>query len=386
MFWSSAPLGAVALALIHETTGGRWGAASTPILRLGCVGALFLPLFLVVLLPGLHLIYPWARGDAPAPDVAHVLLNAPAFAACGLVALVVWAIIGLLLAGDRMNLLGAALALVFHGVAVSVVAVVWMLSLDPGFTNSAFGAELAVQQIMLALALVASLMPERAIALAKGDIGALLFATSLGAFYLSLMTFVVKWYGDQPEDAGWYLARAHGLPFALLIGALVFGAVIPIIGCAWERVRLNARPLRAVGLSAISASSCTTSGSRRRTRSGPSPRRCSGSRGWRAFRSGSAAVLSSGWESRAPRKRRAPDDTGERQGTRAAGGQGEPSPEGLIFALLAAAGLVLLYRPRSRNPATRDGVDRCRTRFAGSARAPRRSRKRARGPHPRRGA
>ena len=251
VFWSSAPLGAVLLALIHETTGGRWGAASTPILRLGCAGALFLPIFFVVLLPGVRLIYPWARGDVPEPDVGRVLLNAPAFAACGLVALVVWAIIGLLLAGDRVNLLGAALALVFHGVAVSVIAVVWMLSLDPGFTNSAFGAQLAVQEIMLALALIAALTPERAFALAKGDIGALLFATSLGAFYLALMTFVVKWYGDQPEDAGWYLARAHGLPFALLVGALVFGAVIPIIGCAWERVRLNARPLRAVGLSAI---------------------------------------------------------------------------------------------------------------------------------------
>jgi hypothetical protein len=251
VFWSSAPLGAVLLALIHETTGGRWGAASTPILRLGCVGALFLPLFFVILLPGLHLIYPWARGAAQAPDVAHFLLNTPTFAAVGLVALVVWAIIGLLLAGERMSLLGAALALVFHGVAVSVVAVLWMLSLDPGFTNSAFGAELAVQQIMLALALVAAFIPERAIALAKGDIGALLFATSLGAFYLAFMTFVVKWYGDQPEDAGWYLARAHGLSFALLLGALVFGAVVPIIGCAWERVRLNARPLRVVGLSAI---------------------------------------------------------------------------------------------------------------------------------------
>lgn len=251
VFWSSAPLGAVILALIHETTGGRWGPASAPILRLGCVGAFFLPVFFVLLLSGLHLIYPWARGDSPAPDVARFLLNAPAFAACGLVALVVWAIVGLLLAAERMSLLGAALALVFHGVAVSVVAVLWMLSLDSGFTNSAFGAELAVQQIMLALALVAALMPERATALAKGDIGALLFATSLGAFYLSFMTFVVKWYGDQPEDASWYLARAHGLPLALLIGALVFGAVIPIIGCAWERVRFNARPLGAVGLSAI---------------------------------------------------------------------------------------------------------------------------------------
>ena len=251
VFWSSVPLGAVTLALINVTTGGSWGAASRPILRLGCVGALFLPLFFVVLLPGLHLIYSRARGAAQVPDVARFLLNTPTFAAVGLVALVVWAIIGLLLAGERMSLLGAALALVFHGVAVSVVAVVWMLSLDPGFTNSAFGAELAVQQIMLALALVAALMPERATALAKGDIGALLFATSLGAFYLSFMTFVVKWYGDQPEDAGWYLARAHGLPLALLVGALVFGAVIPIIGCAWERVRLNARPLRVMGLSAI---------------------------------------------------------------------------------------------------------------------------------------
>ena len=251
VFWSSAPLGAVTLALINVTTGGSWGAASRPILRLGCVGALFLPLFFVVLLPGLRLFYPWARGDAPAPDVARFLLNTTTFAAVGLIALVVWAIVGLLLAGERMSLLGAALALVFHGVAVSVVAVLWMLSLDPGFTNSAFGAELAVQQIMLALALIAALIPERAIALAKGDIGALLFATSLGAFYLAFMTFVVKWYGDQPEDAGWYLARAHGLPFALLVGALVFGAVIPILGCAWERVRLNARPLRVVGLSAV---------------------------------------------------------------------------------------------------------------------------------------
>jgi len=24
-------------------------------------------------------------------------------------------------------------------------------------------------------------------------------------------TFIVKWYGGQPVDAAWYLARAHGL-------------------------------------------------------------------------------------------------------------------------------------------------------------------------------
>ena len=169
----------------------------------------------------------------------------------GFVALLGYAMVGALLAAECVGLLGAALALVFHGLAVSVAGAVWMVSLDTGFTNSAFGAELAVQQIMFALALVAALMPARAITLAKGDIGALLFATSLGAFYLSLMTFIVKWYGDQPVDAGWYLTRAHGPAFALLLGSLVFGAAIPIIGCAWERVRLGARPLRLVGVSAI---------------------------------------------------------------------------------------------------------------------------------------
>ena len=77
---------------------------------------------------------------------------------------------------------------------------------------------------------------------------ALLLASALGAFYLGLMTFIVKWYGDQPDDAAWYLARAHGLAFALLLGALVFGAAVPIVGCAWERVRTSARAMRLVGL------------------------------------------------------------------------------------------------------------------------------------------
>jgi hypothetical protein len=250
-FWSSLPIGAVALALIHETTGGRWGLAAAPTLRLFCLCALLLPLFFIVLAFSVGLIYPWARdGGSVAPDVARLVLSTPLFAAYGLVALLGWAAIACLLAG-RLGLLGASLALVFHGVAVSVISVAWLLSVDPRFTDSGFGAEIAVQQILFALAAVAALSPARAIALAQGDIAALLLASALGAFYLGLMTFIVKWYGDQPDDAAWYLARAHGLPFALLIGALVFGAAVPIVACAWEHVRTNARAMRLVGLCAI---------------------------------------------------------------------------------------------------------------------------------------
>jgi hypothetical protein len=65
------------------------------------------------------------------------------------------------------------------------------------------------------------------------------------------MTFIVKWYGNQPVGAAWYLARTHGLETGLLAGAVILGAVVPIVGCAWERVRASARAMRCVGLSAI---------------------------------------------------------------------------------------------------------------------------------------
>jgi hypothetical protein len=252
VFWSSAPIGAVALALIHETTGGRWGVAAAPTLRLGCLCAVILPVFFVLFMPFVGLVYPWAREAASnAPDVSRLFLNRPLFAVYGLTALVGWAVIAALLAAGRLGLLGVSLALVFHGVAISAVAVAWLLSLDPRFADSAFGTEIAVQQILLALAAVAALAPSRAVGVAKGDIGALLFATALGAFYLGLMTFIVKWYGDQPDDAAWYLARAHGWSFVFLLGALALGAAVPIGVCAWERVRTSALAMRVVGLITI---------------------------------------------------------------------------------------------------------------------------------------
>ena len=252
LVWSSAPIGAIVLLLIHEATGGRWGLASAPVLRLGALCALPLPIFFAVLFTGLKTLYPWAAsGAATAPDVAHFYLNVPVFAAVGFVAVIGWATIGALLAAGALGLLGASIALVFHGFAVSLVAVQWMLSIDPRYSDSAFGAEIAVQQIMLALAAIAVVQPRRSVEIADGDIGALLFATSLGAFYLGLMTFIVKWYGDQPVDAAWYLARAHGLQGVFLVGAVLIGAITPIVGCAWERVRASPSALRAMGVAAV---------------------------------------------------------------------------------------------------------------------------------------
>ena len=101
------------------------------------------------------------------------------------------------------------------------------------------------------IAAIAAFQPRRAVAIADGDVGGLLLPTTLGAFYLGLMTFIVKWYGDQPVDAAWYLTRAHGLWLGFIVGGVLFGAFAPIVGCAWERVRGSPSAMRGVGVSTL---------------------------------------------------------------------------------------------------------------------------------------
>jgi hypothetical protein len=108
-----------------------------------------------------------------------------------------------------------------------------------------------VQQILVALAAIAVFQPRRAVAIADGDIGGLMLAAALDAFYLGLMTFIVKWYGDQPVDAAWYLERAHGARLGFLVGAVLLGGVAPVVGCAWERVRGSPPAMRVVGVSTL---------------------------------------------------------------------------------------------------------------------------------------
>ena len=191
---------------------GAGALAAAPTLRLGALCALAAAGLLRAPAPRPARALPVGeRRAVTAPDVARFYFNVPAFAARGFVAT---CRLGRRRPSRRGRPSrpprGRRSRSSFHGFAVSLIAVDWMLSIDPRFSDSAFGAEIAVQQILLALAAVAAFQPRRAVEVADGDIGGLMLATALGAFYLGLMTFIVKWYGDQPVDAAWYLARAHG--------------------------------------------------------------------------------------------------------------------------------------------------------------------------------
>jgi hypothetical protein len=247
--WSCAPIGSMVLLLIHSLTGGRWGHAAGPVLR---PLAAMMPLAAIAFIPvlaSLPHIYPWAADPGQIqPDVARWYLSYPAFIVRAFIALVGWSVLGVTFAAGAGGRLLAALGLAFFGLMISLVAVDWYLSIDPHYVATAFASMIAIQQLLVALAVTAVIGLPEVDGPAVGDIAGLLIATLLGVVYLEYMTFVVAWYGDLPEKAAWFLARSHLAWRVTLMTALAVGAVLPFGMLLLPAVRSSRIGLRIVGV------------------------------------------------------------------------------------------------------------------------------------------
>lgn len=250
-------LGALAAVLIHRLTGGAWGQVFAPRLQPAARATPLLCLYVLPLLAGAPLIYGWAAAPGGLDAQTHRLfLNLPLFILRSAIAVLGWSAIALQLdriAGPRGGLggrLGAGLGLAFHGIAVSVVAVDWVLAVQAGWTSSDFGMELAVMQLAAAFAW-AGLTP--GLARADRDVGdliGLLFATVLGLTYLEFVSFLVVWYGDRPALDSWYLLRARPpwqAPVWIALGLDLVAMALMI----WRRVIGVRRALRLVSLTVM---------------------------------------------------------------------------------------------------------------------------------------
>lgn len=246
------PLGALAWIAIHRLTGGRWGeVARAPLVSAIAV----LPLVLLACGPILlfaPLVYPWAADPGSAgPEVADRYLNVGFLALRSLVGLGVLATLSVVETRGRFGRLCGGLALVVYAIFVDVSAFDWLLSLEPRFTSSAFGVQLAVQHLLSALAFTILTVRAPDQDAVWPDLAGLLLATVLGEAYLMLMSFIVSWYGDLPEQAAWYLRRGHGGWMALEVAGLAIGALGPLAALLFARVRSGPGLLRPVAAATL---------------------------------------------------------------------------------------------------------------------------------------
>jgi hypothetical protein len=244
--------GSVALLAIYALTGGRWGVLATPaLIRAAALVPLILVFFLFLLLGGAS-IYPWVRSAQSAgADVGALYLNIGFFAVRGLVFIAGLGFVAWLARHARLGPLAAGLGLTWYAVGMDLIAIDWLMSIEPRYTSSAFGAQIIVEQLVAGLAWVILTTHAAERDTAWGDLGGLLLASLLGETYLILMTFIVQWYGDLPHQAAWYLRRTDDGWVGLdILGASV-GSLLPLIALLFSRVRNQASALKLVSVAVL---------------------------------------------------------------------------------------------------------------------------------------
>jgi hypothetical protein len=249
-FWLGIALGCLAIWMIHNLTGGYWGLALRRLLEAGSrtlwlLAILFLPIAL-----GLEHIYVWASGEAahePAlQQKIEMYLNVPFFLGRAVFYFAAWLLVAYLLnrwsaAHDREpNPLVARRAqvvsgpgLALYGLTVTFAAIDWIMSLEPEWYSTIFGALIGTSQVLAALALTIAALAWLAtreppvVTITVGvwnDLGNLLLAFVMLWTYMSFSQLLLIWSGNLPEEITWYEKRIEGgwEVIAVLLALLYF--------------------------------------------------------------------------------------------------------------------------------------------------------------------
>ncbi len=262
LFWMGIALGSLALLMLHHLVGGSWGFIVQRALE---AAARSVPLMLLMVLPlllGIRHLYLWADPQVMAHDAVlrhkAAYLNVPFFLARTGVYFAVWLALAYFAtkwstdqdrSGDpalsrRLEAL-AGPGLILYGLTVTFASVDWVMSLEPHWFSTIYGAMFMIGQALAAMALAvrvaarASRQPPLLDVILHShfhDLGNLLLAFTMLWAYMSFSQFLIIWSANLPEEIPWYLHRMQSgwqwvalllvgfhffLPFLLLLSRFV---------------------------------------------------------------------------------------------------------------------------------------------------------------------
>ena len=264
-------LGSLALWMIHNLTGGVWGLVLRRFLEAATRTFPFLALAFLPVAFALSHIYKWAELDVSQNDAQAQYLNVPFFLARTSGYFAAWLILSFFLnrwsaqqdrsddprPGQRMQALSGP-GLAIFGLTVTFAAIDWIMSLDPTWSSTIFGALVATGQLLPALGLAIALATWFSVASGEGrvarksqellatrhsplatvsldawnDLGSLLLTFVMLWSYMMFSQLLLIWSGNLPEEISYYLKRSAGgwqwigvllalfyfaLPFVLLL-------------------------------------------------------------------------------------------------------------------------------------------------------------------------
>ncbi len=273
-FWFYLSLGALGWLMIFHLTSGRWGyVLQRPLEAAARIMPVMFVLFIPVLL-SIPELYSWARPEVIAKDpiVQHKLayLNAQGFVVRCVIYFIIWTALAYLLSNGsrkagaesspdtvrRLRVISAP-GLVAFGLAATFASFDWLMSLEPHWFSSIYGAVFMVAaglSTMLFLAVVMHVLAGREPL--KGvitpqqfhDFGNWCFAFTILWTYMNFSQFLIIWSGNLYEETFWYFQRAKGgwVEVSSVMAVVLFA--LPFILLLFRANKRNSRILAMIAL------------------------------------------------------------------------------------------------------------------------------------------
>lgn len=247
-FWSGVPIGSIGFLLIMRLVSGEWRERLGPAMAMGTVALPVVAAAFVPVLVAMPRLYAWVA--APPEGFAGAWLQPWGFVAR---ALLWFAGLALILFGlarwPARGQVVATIGLLFLVPVGSLIAIDWLMSLDPHFHSSGFGLQAMIVQFIVAL-MVAVVRSVRAGEASSGTTGALMLTLLILWGYFAYLQFFIIWSGNAPHGAAWYLARAAGGWGAIAAAAVVLHSV-PLLALLAGPVRRSGTLLRAAAIASL---------------------------------------------------------------------------------------------------------------------------------------
>jgi hypothetical protein len=262
----SLTLGSLAIAMVHQVSGGAWGVVIRRILG---AASRTLPLMTVLFIPialGMHALYPWTDAALVAGDPAlqwkQPYLNVPFFLVRAAVYFAVWNTIAFFLnkwsveqdaTGDptiprKMQLLSAG-GLLAYGLTITFASFDWLMSLEPHWFSTIYGvlvmgghglSGMAFSIVVLAWLVRRRPFDELITADHFQDLGNLMMGFTMLWAYFAFSQYLIIWSANLPEETEWYLHRTgHGWHF-IALSLVLFHFAVPFFVLLHRAVKRNA--------------------------------------------------------------------------------------------------------------------------------------------------
>ncbi|HET6423406.1 MAG TPA: hypothetical protein VFG20_06965 [Planctomycetaceae bacterium] len=247
LFWLSITLGCLAIAMLHQVTGGAWGFPIRPFAHASALNIVWMAILFLPLMIDMQTLYIWARPDVIAADELlrrkTRYLNVPFWQIRAAGYFVIWTVLAFLIKSwtaptsrrsERTVARLGAVGLVLWGLTTTFSSIDWVMSLEPHWASSMFGVlfmgaqAVAGMSFMIVAASRWSRPAGDSVAVSEWhDLGNLLLGFMIFWSYVTLMQFLIIWSGNLPEEAGAYTIRAQGVWGWLAILLAVFHFFVP---------------------------------------------------------------------------------------------------------------------------------------------------------------